>query len=101
MIIQQPAGVDVKIVSGRTQRFDFVVGADGLHSNVRAVAFGDEAKFVRHMGYYIAIYSVPDFMNLKDAGKYYVQLGRRVGCFGSEHGQCQGVVLLRVGQAGL
>ncbi len=82
---QMPDGVDVRFVSGRTRRFDLVVGADGLHSNVRAVAFGEEAKFVRHMGYYIAIYSVPDFLNLKDAGKYYVQLGRRVGCFGSKN----------------
>ena len=82
---QMPDGVDVRFVSGRMRRFDLVVGADGLHSNVRAVAFGEEAKFVRHMGYYIAIYSVPDFMNLKDAGKYYVQLGRRVGCFGSKN----------------
>jgi 2-polyprenyl-6-methoxyphenol hydroxylase-like FAD-dependent oxidoreductase len=84
-IVQMADGVDVRFVSGRTRPFDFVVGADGLHSNVRAVAFGDEAKFVRHMGYYIAIYSVPDFLQLRDAGKYYVQLGRRVGCFGSKN----------------
>ncbi len=25
---------------------------------------------------------MPDFLQLKDEGKYYVQLGRRVGCFG-------------------
>jgi 2-polyprenyl-6-methoxyphenol hydroxylase-like FAD-dependent oxidoreductase len=37
------------------------------------------------MGYYIAIYSVPDFLQLRDAGRYYVQLGRRVGCFGSKN----------------
>lgn len=84
-IDQMPDGVDVRFVSGRARRFDFVVGADGLHSNLRAVAFGDEAKFVKHMGYYIAIYSVPDFLQLKDAGRYYVQLGKRVGCFGSKN----------------
>jgi 2-polyprenyl-6-methoxyphenol hydroxylase-like FAD-dependent oxidoreductase len=82
---QMPDGVDVRFVSGKTRRFDFVVGADGLHSNVRAVAFGDETKFVRHMGYYIAVYSVPDFLHLKDAGKYYAQLGKRVGCFGAKN----------------
>src|ERR1700744_3799469 len=84
-IAQMPDGVDVKFAIGKTRRFDLVVGADGLHSNVRALAFGEKSKFVRHMGYYIAIYSMPDFMNLKDAGKYYVQLGKRVGCFGSKN----------------
>ena len=84
--IEQTAdGVDVRFVSGRVQRVDFVVGADGLHSNVRSIAFGDEEKFVRHMGYYISIFTVPDFLHLHDAGRYYVQLGRRVGCFGSKN----------------
>jgi 2-polyprenyl-6-methoxyphenol hydroxylase-like FAD-dependent oxidoreductase len=73
----------VSFVSGRTDSFDIVVGADGLHSNVRAIAFGSEAQFVKNMGYHIAIYTVPDFMNLGDAGRYYVELGRRVGCFGT------------------
>src|SRR5579875_233298 len=70
-------GVDVLFASGREDRFYLVVGADGLHSNVRAVAFGREESFVRHMGYYIAVFTVPDIMKLGDAGRYYVQLGRR------------------------
>lgn len=82
---QTPAGVDVAFISGRTQSFDLVVGADGLHSNVRAIAFGEESKFVRHMGYYIAIFTVPDFLHLVDAGRYYAQLGKRVGCFGTKN----------------
>jgi 2-polyprenyl-6-methoxyphenol hydroxylase-like FAD-dependent oxidoreductase len=76
-------GVDVSFVSGTTRRFDYVVGADGLHSNVRAIAFGDESELTHPMGYYIAIYTVPDFLNLGDAGRFYVELGRRVGCFGT------------------
>jgi 2-polyprenyl-6-methoxyphenol hydroxylase-like FAD-dependent oxidoreductase len=82
-------GVDVTFASGRKESFDLVVGADGLHSNVRSVAFGPEQQFVRHMGYYIAVFSVPDFLQLGDAGKYYVQLGRRVGCFGWNDGSAK------------
>lgn len=49
------------------------------------MAFGDESNVVRHMGYYIAIFTVPDFLQLHDAGRYYVQLGKRVGCFGNRN----------------
>jgi 2-polyprenyl-6-methoxyphenol hydroxylase-like FAD-dependent oxidoreductase len=75
-------GVQVSFVSGEMRSFEFVVGADGLHSNVRAIAFGEEAQFVRPMGYYIAIFSIPDYLNLGNSGRYYVELGRRVGYFG-------------------
>jgi 2-polyprenyl-6-methoxyphenol hydroxylase-like FAD-dependent oxidoreductase len=75
--------VEVTFASGKTGTFDIVVGADGLHSNVRAIAFGDESEFVKHMGYHIAIFTVPDFLHLGDAGRYFVQLGKRVGCFGT------------------
>ena len=80
-------GAEVRFASGETAVFDIVVGADGLHSNVRARVFGDEAAFVRHMGYYIAIYTIPDYLQLGDAGKYHVQRGKRVGCFGTANGQ--------------
>ena len=30
---------------GSRRRFDLVVGADGLHSKVRSIVFGDESKF--------------------------------------------------------
>ncbi len=82
-ICENGNGVEVSFVSGTTRRFDYVVGADGLHSNVRAVAFGKESELTHPMGYYLAIYTVPDFLKLGDAGRYYVELGRRVGCFGT------------------
>ncbi|MBS1813623.1 MAG: FAD-dependent monooxygenase [Acidobacteria bacterium] len=82
-IVEDCDGVDVSFVSGANRRFDYVVGADGLHSNVRSIAFGKESDFAHPMGYYIAIYTVPDFLHLGDAGRYYVELGKRVGCFGT------------------
>lgn len=47
-------GVDVTFENAQPRRFDFVIGADGLHSVVRRLTFGDESEFVRHMGIYIA-----------------------------------------------
>jgi 2-polyprenyl-6-methoxyphenol hydroxylase-like FAD-dependent oxidoreductase len=51
---QQPWGVEVSFASGARRTFDLVIGADGVHSNVRRLAFGAEARFVSHLGYYVA-----------------------------------------------
>ncbi|MEU0501522.1 FAD-dependent monooxygenase [Nocardia sp. NPDC005998] len=51
---QHADGVDVTFEHAQPRRFDFVIGADGLHSAVRRLTFGDESEFVRHMGIYIA-----------------------------------------------
>ncbi|GIJ45633.1 monooxygenase [Virgisporangium aliadipatigenens] len=57
---QDAGGVDVTFASGRTERFDLLVGADGVHSTTRALAFGPEPAFVTHLGGYTAYFSVPD-----------------------------------------
>ena len=51
---QDPGGVDVTFATGPARRFDLVVGADGLHSTVRRLAFGPERDVVRHLGLYVA-----------------------------------------------
>lgn len=38
-MVEKAGGVEVVLASGSTRQFDVVVGADGLHSNVRALAF--------------------------------------------------------------
>jgi 2-polyprenyl-6-methoxyphenol hydroxylase-like FAD-dependent oxidoreductase len=52
-LVQDPDGVDVTFDRAEPERFDLVVGADGLHSTVRRLAFGPEPGFVRHMGMYV------------------------------------------------
>lgn len=51
---QDPKGVDVTFERSAPRRFDFVVGADGLHSTVRRLAFGPESRFVRPTGLLVA-----------------------------------------------
>lgn len=58
-IADGPGGVDVGLSDGRQGRYDLVVGADGLHSTVRKLAFGPEKNFVRHFGYYVALVDLP------------------------------------------
>lgn len=59
-LAQDPGGVDVTFRSGTSERYDVVVGADGIHSGVRALAFGPEREFVRPLGGYGAYFTVPD-----------------------------------------
>ncbi len=57
-------GVTVSFARAATGRFDLVVGADGLHSGVRALAFGDEELFLRPLGFQVAGFTVPNFLGL-------------------------------------
>lgn len=59
-IADGPGGVDVAFADGQRGHYDLVVGADGLHSNVRKLAFGPEKDYVRHFGYYVALVDLPD-----------------------------------------
>ena len=53
-LVQDRDGVDVTFDRAAPRRFDLVVGADGLHSAVRRLAFGPEADYVHHAGLYVA-----------------------------------------------
>lgn len=48
--------------------FDVIVGADGLHSNVRRLTFGEEAGLTRFIGGYLAVVSAPKA--LADQGRW-------------------------------
>ncbi|WP_410622770.1 FAD-dependent monooxygenase [Amycolatopsis sp. cmx-8-4] len=63
-LIQDEAGVDVTFAGGVRRRFDLVIGADGLHSALRAMVFGRRERFVRHLGLVLAFYSVPNEFGL-------------------------------------
>jgi 2-polyprenyl-6-methoxyphenol hydroxylase-like FAD-dependent oxidoreductase len=53
-INQYPDGVHVTFEHGQPRDFDLVIGADGLHSNVRRLAFGPESSFERYLGCVVA-----------------------------------------------
>jgi 2-polyprenyl-6-methoxyphenol hydroxylase-like FAD-dependent oxidoreductase len=53
-IEQVEDGVSVEFERSPARRFAIVVGADGLHSNVRRLAFGPDSDFVREFDLYTA-----------------------------------------------
>lgn len=65
-IAEDSGGVDVVFESGSSERFDLVIGADGLHSNVRRLVFGPESDFATWIGAYLAVASVPNYLELRD-----------------------------------
>jgi 2-polyprenyl-6-methoxyphenol hydroxylase-like FAD-dependent oxidoreductase len=57
-------GVTVTFEKAAPRRFDVVIGADGLHSRVRELAFGPERDFVHHLGSYLAVFTAPNDIGL-------------------------------------
>lgn len=58
--------VSVTFQNGVTREFSLVIGADGLHSRTRELAFGPPDQFVHHLGMYVGIFTTDNFLHLKD-----------------------------------
>jgi 2-polyprenyl-6-methoxyphenol hydroxylase-like FAD-dependent oxidoreductase len=77
-LTETTGGVDVTFRHGAPRTFDLVVGADGSHSIVRALSFGDESRFRRESGFFIAGFTAPNHLDLDHAGLIYNEPGRGV-----------------------
>ena len=75
-ISQNSDRVEVEFANNGPREFDLVIGADGLHSNVRGLVFGDKSRFVRDLGLYLCVYTVPNYLNLDRMEMQYSGLGR-------------------------
>lgn len=78
-LTQDADGVDVVFAGGDRRRFDLVIGADGLHSALRAMVFGPRERFIRHLGQALAFYTVPNEFGLERWLIDYQEPGRSAG----------------------
>lgn len=69
-------GASVTFDRGAARRFDLVIGADGLHSNTRALVMGPEAPFIQHLGHYVAIFGTANHLGLDRAEVIYPRPGK-------------------------
>lgn len=81
-IDQGPDGVRVTFEKSPADDFDLVIGADGLHSNVRALVFGPEERFEHYLGCKVAACVVDGYRGgTSDAYLTYSVPGRQIGQF--------------------
>jgi 2-polyprenyl-6-methoxyphenol hydroxylase-like FAD-dependent oxidoreductase len=74
--------VRVTFASGSVREFDIVVGADGLHSGVRELAFGEEHRFEKYLGYKVAAFSVSGYRPRNELTyMMYTEVGQQVSRF--------------------
>jgi 2-polyprenyl-6-methoxyphenol hydroxylase-like FAD-dependent oxidoreductase len=78
---QDAGGVHVTFARSAPRTFDLVIGADGLHSGIRRLAFGDQRDQVADLGLYVAIFSVPDRYGLDHEGLLYSVPGQTAAVF--------------------
>jgi 2-polyprenyl-6-methoxyphenol hydroxylase-like FAD-dependent oxidoreductase len=76
---------EVTFERGAPRRFDVVVGADGLHSNVRRLVFGEESRFSAFIGAYLAVLTMPNDLGLDAEYIGHVDVGRIAGIYGARH----------------
>jgi 2-polyprenyl-6-methoxyphenol hydroxylase-like FAD-dependent oxidoreductase len=81
-IQEQPDCVRVELNHAGERRFDLVIGADGLHSVVRKLAFGPQSQFERHLGYFVAALEVRSYRPRdEDVYLMYSRPGQMIGRF--------------------
>ncbi|HVU57154.1 MAG TPA: FAD-dependent monooxygenase [Puia sp.] len=77
--------VDVAFRNGAWDSYDYVIGADGLHSAVRRLAFGPDSDFIHHLGFNLCIFSVPNDQRLDRWELLYPLVQKGINVF-STHG---------------
>ncbi|MDC0720406.1 FAD-dependent monooxygenase [Nannocystis bainbridge] len=93
---QDDAGVDVTFERGAPRRFDLVVGADGLHSNVRRLVFGPERQFSRPIGAHLAVATIANDLGLRDRVILVSGVDRLVAVYAARHmGDARALFLFR------
>jgi 2-polyprenyl-6-methoxyphenol hydroxylase-like FAD-dependent oxidoreductase len=85
--------IEVSFQHGVPQTFDLVIGADGLHSITRRLGFGDEQQFLHFLGGYLAVFTVPNYLDLRQRMIGFADVGRTAAIY-PVHGTGQARVLL-------
>lgn len=80
-IDQDDEKVTITFKDGTKRNFDLLVGADGLHSNVRNLVFGKETQFEKYLGYYTSSYTIHNLSIGNRAFSMYNVPGKQVAVY--------------------
>lgn len=70
-IEQSEENVTVTFKDEKVEKYDFVIGADGIHSNVRKLVFGNEEQFTHFLNLYFSTFPVNGNLGKKDYAQIY------------------------------
>jgi 2-polyprenyl-6-methoxyphenol hydroxylase-like FAD-dependent oxidoreductase len=74
--------VRVRFERGAPRAFDLVIGADGLHSQVRRLVFGDDNRFERYLGLKVAAFTATGYRPRDElAYVMHTEVGRQISRF--------------------
>ncbi|MBM7492288.1 2-polyprenyl-6-methoxyphenol hydroxylase-like FAD-dependent oxidoreductase [Micromonospora luteifusca] len=97
-LAQDDDGVTVTFDHAGSRRFDLVIGADGMHSNVRRLAFGPESQFLRYKDHYFAFANADAALGENRWVTMYNQPGKMAGVYRSgNHAQAKAYFIFRSG----
>jgi 2-polyprenyl-6-methoxyphenol hydroxylase-like FAD-dependent oxidoreductase len=68
---QGAENVKVTFNDGTTGTYDFVIGADGIHSGVRKLTFGEEEQFTHFLNYYFSVFTTDGRLGQKNYAHMY------------------------------
>jgi 2-polyprenyl-6-methoxyphenol hydroxylase-like FAD-dependent oxidoreductase len=76
---QDAGGVHVTFAHAAPRTFGLVIGADGVHSGIRRLAFGPDEDVIGDLGLYVSVFTVPNFAGLDRAGLLHAAPGKTAG----------------------
>ncbi|MDA3649719.1 FAD-dependent monooxygenase [Saccharopolyspora indica] len=107
----RPAGIDngadgvrVTLDDGEVMRADLLVGADGIHSSVRRMVFGEERNHLRYLGFHTAAFTFDDpGINAEIGDRFHLTdtIDRQLGLYGLRDGRLAVFAVHRAAEPGL
>lgn len=86
-IRQSQENVSITFQDGTSRYFDLLIGADGLHSNVRHLTFGPESQFEKFYNYYTSSYTIPGSQRFSKEFKMYNVPGKQAAIYSTNNDQ--------------
>ncbi|MEZ4750903.1 MAG: FAD-binding domain [Bdellovibrionota bacterium] len=81
-LVQESKTTKVRFNNGSSENFDLVIGADGLHSQVRELTFGASSKYERYLGYKVAAFETEGYTPREDlVYVMFTEVGKQISRF--------------------